>query len=193
MKGRKMRKFIIMVALVFYILIASLISGCSSSSDLGTISQELKITPLTSSSPVTEGHIDLNEIRIGKSFVAFLGTADLPDGTILYSTLEIDSMAVTWWPTDMKIPVKDSLFSENVYLNNPDEGPAFLPGAQYQLDIWQEGNSTNSLDMVFDLTGPPPAEPWWKQRFIWLIYSVIAIIAVIVIWISHRLLSKNRK
>jgi hypothetical protein len=197
MTGEGMKKLVMLIIQIFTILMVSLISGCSSSSEISISSKELNITPFTSSSQVIEGHIDVNEIRIDKSFVAFLGTADLPDGTILHSTLENNSVTVTWWPTDMNIPVKDSLFSARVDFSEMNKEQAFVSGPQYQIEVWQEGNSSNSGGMIFDLIGPPPAEPWWKQRFIWLIYGVIAIITVIVvvivIWISRRLLSKNRK
>jgi hypothetical protein len=197
MTGERMKKLVMLIIQIFSTLIVSLISGCSNSSEISISSKELDITPFTSSSQVIEGHIDVKEIRIGKSFVAFLGTADLPDGTILHSTLESNSVTVTWWPTDMNIPVKDSLFSATVYLNEMNKGQALVSGPQYYLEVWQEGNSSNSGSMIFDLIGPPPTEPWWKRGLIWSIFGVIAIIAVIVvvivIWISRRLLSKNRK
>jgi hypothetical protein len=171
-------------ALLFFLIS---LAGCSHYVDAQTTTSTnaaLTTTQPAASADIIAGQLDVSRIRIDFYSINITGTAGLPDGTVLHSRLFEGETALAWWPTGTDIIVRDSQWLDWVALEAAGQTKNILAGPIYRYEIWQQDDPANTAGLFFDIVGPPPAEPWWRNGIFWLMIGIgigiLAVIAVII-------------
>jgi hypothetical protein len=180
-----MKKLKIIVSLLIMTLsITSLDTGCTKDAGVHKPNGITLLTTTTTpaiSPEIIEEQIVGKHLHVESSFITFSGKAELPDNTVLLSQLYEGDKALSWWPTNMEILVRNGQWEISVDLEQIGRVDNILIGPIYNLKIWQKDNLENKAEMFFDLVGPPRDDPWWKLSVFWMsVGTGIAIIIIIV-------------